>query len=71
VPESTLHLVDLIGGWPGGFVAQRYFRHKTSKGSFQFVFFLTVAIYQYVAIDSLNEWRMSWFLLVQSKRLLA
>ena len=24
-PESTLHLVDLLGGWPGALVAQQQF----------------------------------------------
>jgi len=41
-PESTLHLVDLLGGWPGGLVAQQQFRHKTIKTSFQVVFWITV-----------------------------
>ena len=29
VRESTLHLLDLVGGWPGGLLAQRLFRHKS------------------------------------------
>lgn len=40
--ESTLHLMELAGGWPGAFVAQRLFRHKTSKKAFQVVFWLAV-----------------------------
>ena len=40
--ESTLHLLDLAGGWPGGIIAQRLFRHKTVKPSFQFGFWFTV-----------------------------
>lgn len=43
-PESTLHFVDLLGGWPGALVAQQQFRHKTVKASFQQVFWLTVLI---------------------------
>lgn len=43
-PENTLHLVDLLGGWPGGLVAQHQFRHKTVKASFQFTFWLTVLV---------------------------
>lgn len=43
-PESTLHLVDLLGGWPGGLVAQHQFRHKTVKASFQSAFWLTVLV---------------------------
>jgi uncharacterized membrane protein YsdA (DUF1294 family) len=41
--ESTLHLIDAAGGWPGALVAQRVFHHKTRKIGFQIVFWLTVA----------------------------
>lgn len=41
-PEATLHLVDLLGGWPGALVAQHQVRHKTVKASFQLVFWLMV-----------------------------
>ena len=41
-PESTLHLVDLLGGWPGALVAQQRFRHKTVKASFQATFWVSV-----------------------------
>ncbi len=40
VPEARLHLLSLFGGWPGGFLAQRLFRHKTRKRSFQLGFWL-------------------------------
>ena len=43
-PESSLHLVDLLGGWPGALVAQQQFRHKTVKSSFQRVFWATVVV---------------------------
>ena len=42
--ESSLHLVDVLGGWPGGLVAQDLFRHKSKKGEFQAMFWTTVAI---------------------------
>jgi uncharacterized membrane protein YsdA (DUF1294 family) len=44
VPESTLHLVDLLGGWPGGLVARHAFRHKTRKQPFRTVFWATAAV---------------------------
>ena len=43
-PEVTLHLLGLIGGWPGAFLAQRVYRHKARKLSFQVVFWLTVVL---------------------------
>lgn len=42
--ESSLHLMGLLGGWPGGVVAQRYFRHKTSKREFLSVFWMTAGL---------------------------
>ncbi|MGB8020421.1 MAG: cold shock and DUF1294 domain-containing protein [Candidatus Nanopelagicales bacterium] len=40
--ESTLHTVDLVGGWPGALVARRVFRHKTIKQPFRTIFWVTV-----------------------------
>ena len=40
VPEARLHLLSLLGGWPGALVARYYFRHKNRKTSFQIVFWL-------------------------------
>ncbi len=42
VPENSLHLVDLLGGWPGALIAQQRFRHKTAKKAFQVVFWGSV-----------------------------
>ena len=42
VPEAHLHLLSLLGGWPGALIAQQLFRHKTRKQPFRTVFFLTV-----------------------------
>jgi uncharacterized membrane protein YsdA (DUF1294 family) len=43
VPETTLHLIAVLGGWPGALIAQQAFRHKTAKRSFRRVFWITVA----------------------------
>jgi len=59
IPESTLHLAELIGGWPGAFLAQRQFRHKTSKTSFQVIFWVIVLIHQFAAVDSLAGWQFT------------
>ncbi len=42
VPENTLHLLSLCGGWPGGLIARHKLRHKTKKNNFRIVFWLTV-----------------------------
>jgi uncharacterized membrane protein YsdA (DUF1294 family) len=58
IPEFTLHFWELAGGWPGAFLAQRIVRHKISKISYQFVFWLIVLLHQFVALDSLMGWWM-------------
>ncbi|MGV8960423.1 MAG: DUF1294 domain-containing protein [Stenotrophomonas sp.] len=41
-PEHTLHLIALLGGWPGALLAQGLFQHKSAKTGFRIVFWLTV-----------------------------
>lgn len=43
-PESTLHTLALIGGWPGALLAQQRLRHKSRKAAFQRVFWTTVVL---------------------------
>lgn len=43
-PESTLHTLALLGGWPGALLAQQWLRHKSSKTEFQRVFWCTVGL---------------------------
>ena len=44
VSEKTLHLLGVVGGWPGAFLAQQRLRHKTQKTAFQVTFWLTVVV---------------------------
>jgi uncharacterized membrane protein YsdA (DUF1294 family)/cold shock CspA family protein len=44
VPEWVLHSLSLAGGSPAGLLAQKVFRHKTIKGSFQFVYWSIVVV---------------------------
>jgi uncharacterized membrane protein YsdA (DUF1294 family) len=45
IAEQTLHLFELLGGWPGALIAQRIFRHKTSKRSYQVWFWLIAGVH--------------------------
>jgi len=49
VREATLLIAGLLGGWPGGAIAQQVLRHKTRKWDFQAAFWclavLNVAIF--------------------------
>ncbi len=42
--ETTLHLLDFLGGWPGGRLAQLWLRHKSIKPGYQAAFWFTVAL---------------------------
>jgi uncharacterized membrane protein YsdA (DUF1294 family)/cold shock CspA family protein len=44
IPESTLHLMSLVGGWPGALIAQVLLRHKTRKPSFLVGYWFTVIV---------------------------
>ncbi len=43
-PERTLHMLSMLGGWPGALIAQQYVRHKSSKEEFRNIFWTTAAI---------------------------
>ena len=51
IPESTFHLLSVFGGWPGAFVAQRVFHHKSKKQSFQNAFWVTVGLNCFVLVS--------------------
>lgn len=44
VPEATLLVFGVTGGWPGAIVGQQLFRHKTQKQPFKTYFFLSVVV---------------------------
>ncbi len=44
IPERTLHLFGVAGGWPGALLAQKVFRHKSRKQEFQAIFWVTVIL---------------------------
>lgn len=44
-PEATLHILELVGGWPGGLIAMKVVRHKNKKLSYIAVFVCIVLIH--------------------------
>lgn len=44
IPEIRLHVLSLLGGWPGAYYAQRKLRHKSAKISFKRTYWATVAV---------------------------
>ena len=48
IPESTLHVLALVGGWSGAILAQTILRHKSVKREFRLIFWVTVGINLFV-----------------------
>lgn len=59
-PESTLHALALLGGWPGAIFAQQWLRHKSSKSGFQVVFWLTVLLNVAALVWLHSPWSGEW-----------
>ncbi|MHC4769842.1 MAG: DUF1294 domain-containing protein [Planctomycetota bacterium] len=45
ITETTLHAIELVGGFPGAFLGQHVFRHKRSKVRYMIVFWLIVLVH--------------------------
>lgn len=56
IPESTLHLMELLAGWPAALLAQRFLRHKTKKPKYQLIFCLIVLLHQLLAFEVVTHW---------------
>jgi uncharacterized membrane protein YsdA (DUF1294 family) len=66
IPEGTLHLLEILGGWFAGLLAQRFLRHKTQKMSYQAVFWFIGILHQFAAFEWVSHgWlsRSVWQLL--------
>lgn len=58
ISEATLQWLAFFGGWPGGLLAQRTFRHKTQKLKFQVLFWLIVTLHVPLVFWSLFSIRL-------------
>ena len=54
VAEFQLHILELAGGWPAAYLAQRRLRHKCAKQRYQAVFWLIVVAYQLLSLALLR-----------------
>lgn len=60
VPESTLLMFGVVGGWVGAIAGQQIFRHKTQKQPFKTYFIISLivslslmgAVYQFYPFSS-------------------
>ncbi|HUS36441.1 MAG TPA: DUF1294 domain-containing protein [Verrucomicrobiae bacterium] len=57
--EQILHMNELIGGWPGAYIAQRRLRHKCSKTGYMVIFWGIVFAHQIAALDFILHWRLT------------
>ena len=56
ISEKKLHTLSLLGGWPGSYLAQQFFRHKTQKVSFRLVFWVIVFLHAGIISYGIYLW---------------
>jgi len=63
ISELKLHILSLLGGWPGAIAGQKLFRHKTVKKSFRLIFWLSVFgnIIESVLVYGAFQHYRTWF----------
>lgn len=60
-PENTLHILALLGGWPGAIIAQQKLRHKSRKQPFRFIFWVTALVNTSSLIWLITPTGTNWF----------
>jgi uncharacterized membrane protein YsdA (DUF1294 family)/cold shock CspA family protein len=61
IPDSTLHGLALLGGWPGALLAQQMLHHKRDQRVFRLMFWLSV-VGNSVLCVALSMGYAAWFL---------
>lgn len=56
ISESSLHLLELLGGWPGAILGQRLLRHKSRKWSYRIMLYFAAALHGIIWIIILYYW---------------
>ncbi|MGX2039224.1 DUF1294 domain-containing protein [Methylocaldum sp. MU1018] len=59
IPEIYMHVVELMGGWPGALLAQNDFRHKIRKSRYRKILWSIIALHAsawtaFLVFDHLN-----------------
>ena len=57
IAELTLHMFELLGGWPGSLLGQRTFHHKTRKITYQVVFWGIVCVHLVLIAWTIYMWQ--------------
>jgi uncharacterized membrane protein YsdA (DUF1294 family) len=57
ISEMTLHMFELLGGWPGSMLGQRTFHHKTHKLTYQAVFWGIVCVHLVLIAWTIYMWK--------------
>ena len=71
--ENFLHLLAVLGGWPGAWLAQQSLLHKSVKFEFRWMYWLTVIVHVALVnwlvwswqgqlmVQAMLQWQRSWF----------
>jgi uncharacterized membrane protein YsdA (DUF1294 family) len=57
IPELSLHMFEMLGGWSGSMLGQRTFRHKTRKLTYQGVFWGIVFVHLALIAWTIYMWK--------------
>jgi len=58
--ESRLHLLAVLGGWPGALLAHHLLRHKSRKAEFRSTFWMTVVLNVAAFVALSTPWAASF-----------
>ncbi len=57
--DSVLHFLELIGGWPGAILARRKLGVEQADPRYQLFLWLSVALWQGLAIEAMCDWSVT------------
>lgn len=55
IPEKTLLDLSLLGGFAGGFLGMKFFRHKTKHWYFYMVMIISLALWAFIIYKVIAE----------------